>query len=201
MIPALLFEIFSFWYCSFFNRTYYFTQIGQMIGNISIILSVHIIRSQLNNKKVSLRLLRLTHILSEFAIIMQVTIFIVYWTRIHFQIIERIRSKGQVYEFYMIFVHIIPNIATFIDFGITKYVIIKEDLKYFIVFWLLYGVNNWLQTLFFVRTPYPFLLWESYSDIFVIIIFVFVFIFIYLGIYKLAKILNASERSPTKKQK
>ena len=137
--------------------------------------------------KIPIRILRLSHVLTEFSMVMQLIIFIIYWVAIHHKLEHYIKLNGLFFEFYMIVIHVQPFCSITFDFIFSKYKMHLSDIKYFMLFSILFGVNNCVQTLLFPRRPYPFLMWNSWFDIITIGILVAIFLFFYYIMYLVAK--------------
>ena len=170
-------------------RTYYFTQWGQIITSLALFLSTWIVYKKKNKKTVSLVYLRASHILQEFGVVMQILIFIIYWSQIHFKIQDYINQGGLTRRIYFITVHIIPNAWIVIDFIISKYQMHWNDVIYFVALSIVYAINNLIQTKCFERLPYPFLQWNSFDCIYVVFALTGVFILSYWIIYKASHLL------------
>lgn len=103
--------------------------------------------------------------LFEIAFATQLIVFVVYWVAIHNQIKQYIDSKGEWFRIYMCALHIVPFVCIFIDFVISQQVIYMRDIKFMLIFGVVYTFNNFLQTKMFVRKPYPFMTWEGVDSL------------------------------------
>ena len=188
VIPSIIMEIYSYSEVGFKNKTYYLTQIGASLVTISSIISTYLIYAKINKIVITNRLRRINHLLFEITFAAQILITIVYWSVLHFQIQDFIKSKGPNFIYYMIWNHTIPMLWIWTEFLLSSQIIFVKDLKYIILFGLIYSFNNFLQTkLVAGKLPYPFMTWKDYNSLVSVGIILMFFWIIYIIAAKISQ--------------
>ena len=166
IIPNLWMESYIFYETAIVLRTYFLTLLGVSLVTISWMISTYITYAKIKGVEVSYKLRRLNHLWFEVTFSIQILITIVYWTVLHIQSQEYFKSRGPYFVYYMIWVHTVPMIWIGAEYLLTSQIVFLRDLKYIILFGLIYSLNNFLQTkLIEGRRPYPFMTWKSWDSL------------------------------------
>jgi hypothetical protein len=161
LIPQLILDIHTFIYLPLINKVYYFTSVSLTLTTFS--LSITLMISWLIVAKIRMcrHILRIEHVLFEVMFISQIIITIVYWATIHDFAMNKYAPAGEYTQWVVIFSHVIPFATLFINFLISNYYIPKSDFRFVSIYFLIYAVVYYIQTMFCERTPYPILTFED----------------------------------------
>ena len=180
IIPNLCMESYITYKDGIFIRTYYLTLIGAFLATSSWIISAYLTYTRIKGVEVSYTVRRLNHLLFEAAFTFQILITAFYWAITHHFSREKYQSKGIYHVYYIIFVHTLPMVWIGAEFLLTSQVVFLRDLKYSLLFGLIYSFNHFLQTkLIEGRRPYPFMTWESWDSLVSVGVFMTFYTIIY----------------------
>ena len=136
-------------------------------------------------------LLRSFQLLFGFCLVVNTMITVVYWTVLHKQVVEsRVKRHGEFFRVTTTLHHSFPLIVSIFEVILSKHDFVYSDVFYMMIIGHAYTLNNFLQTkLIPSRVPYPFLKYEDYDSIVVLLFFTVANTIFYITIVTILKIL------------
>ena len=122
------------------------------------------------------------HLLLELSLMLNLVTVIMYWSVIHFKVIDNFSGWAYVHMF---IVHIFPAFAYFMNAKVTRYSLCPDHWKLFVPIGLVYNVVNYFEVQRSGKPLYWFMTWKDWTSPAICIAIQVVTAFIWVGLSKL----------------
>ena len=172
------------------------TNWNMLLTFISVLLcSLFVKDSRVNEKRQRLVTL---HIIMEFAMILNLITFIIYWGVIHSVSISRFSGWAYIH---MYTVHTFPTLAYFLNFRCTDFQLVAGHWKMFLPLSVVYSTINYFETKSRGSPLYWFLTWEDHNTVLILVALQVIFSLLWVALARLTRRDASAEQVSENKRK